>query len=422
LRFTVHRPADAEVSPCCHRPSGGDVACGVNVRIARARAAGDALENRLALAVFRRDMPTPGAPLRRVRSRDEFEPPDGFVLQSGNQQAPPLALNLSVEATLLRDVGAGAFTRAARRAGHASDIQLLGTDGREAPRHIGGGLFHPVTAAICFAGAQSGNGQLRSYPTARSPSRSCQPLLQLPQSLCFASTKARGLQKFPSGQRSRHGHAAINTNNAAVIGTWNRFRDGGKGDVPAPRSIQSDSIGLYGLGDLAGPPKPNPTQLWHPYLPIAAAQPPEVARFESDLPKSFVPTGLTPRRATVGAVEEVAHRLGEVPQRLLLYCMRPGGQPLAFGARRCQLGTLLVVTGCLASWLPVLLLLNGKIPHKPGMATMLRQYWHLLDTRKQPKPAHTRTLGAATDKTPKGGTRQFPPPGYSQEFSPPRIR
>jgi hypothetical protein len=158
LRFTVHRPADAEVSPCCHRPSGGDVACGVNVRIARARAAGDALENRLALAVFRRDMPTPGAPLRRVRSRDEFEPPDGFVLQSGNQQAPPLALNLSVEATLLRDVGAGAFTRAARRAGHASDIQLLGTDGREAPRHISGGLFHPITTAICFAGAQSGNG------------------------------------------------------------------------------------------------------------------------------------------------------------------------------------------------------------------------------------------------------------------------
>jgi hypothetical protein len=140
LRFTVHRPANAEVSPCCHRPSGGDVACGVHVSITRTRAAGDALENRLALAVFRRDMPTPGASLRRVRSGDEVEPPGGFVLQPGNQRAPPLAVNLSVEATLLRDVGAGAFTRAARRPGHATHIQLLGTDGREAPRHIGGGF------------------------------------------------------------------------------------------------------------------------------------------------------------------------------------------------------------------------------------------------------------------------------------------
>ena len=234
MRFTVHRPARAEVSPCCHRPSGGDVACGVHVSIARPRAARDALENRLALAVFQRDMPAVGASLRRVRSGDEVEPPGGFVLQPGNHRAPPLAVNLSVEATLLRDVGAGAFTRAARRPGHATHIQLLGTDGREAPRHIGGGFFHPVTAAICFASAQSGNGQLRSYPTVRSASRSCQPLLQPPQSLCFTSTKARGMEKFPSGQRSRHGHAAINTHHAAVIGTWNRFGDGGKSDVPAP--------------------------------------------------------------------------------------------------------------------------------------------------------------------------------------------
>src|SRR4051812_12483904 len=35
LRFTVHRPASAEVSPCCHRPSGGDVTCSVPVGVAR---------------------------------------------------------------------------------------------------------------------------------------------------------------------------------------------------------------------------------------------------------------------------------------------------------------------------------------------------------------------------------------------------
>src|SRR5262249_33250814 len=90
LRFTVLRPASAEVSPCCHRPSGGDVACGVDVGIARARSAGDALENRLALAVFRRDMPAPRASLRRIRCRDEFEPSLSLVLEPGHQQSPAL--------------------------------------------------------------------------------------------------------------------------------------------------------------------------------------------------------------------------------------------------------------------------------------------------------------------------------------------
>ena len=56
MRFTVHRPASAEVSPCCHRPSGGDVVCGVHVNVARQRTERAALENRLALAVFGGDV------------------------------------------------------------------------------------------------------------------------------------------------------------------------------------------------------------------------------------------------------------------------------------------------------------------------------------------------------------------------------
>jgi hypothetical protein len=78
--------------------------------------------------------------------------------------------------------------------------------------------------------------------------------------------------------------------------------------------------------------------------------------------------------------------------------------------------------GCLASWPPVLLLLDGQIPYKPGMATMLGQYWHLLNTRKQSKPAHTRNIGAGTDKNPKGGTRQFSPPATAGSFHTPQIR
>ena len=335
--------------------------------------------------------------------------PRALCFNRATSSPHPWRLNLTVEAPFLRDVGAWAFPSTARRAGHGPHIQVLDADGVEAARQIGGGLFHPVTAAIGFAGAQPRNGQLRSCPPVRSASRPGQTLLQSAQPLGFTSTKARNAQQLPARQRNRYRHAAINTNDAAIIGSRDRFRDGGKSDVPPPRPIQRDSVRLHRGGDVAGPAEPHPTDLGYPYLPVAAAEPLDVARFESDLPESFMLAGLTPRRATVGAVEKVAHRLGEVPQRLLLDGLRPGRQPVVFGAGRSQLGTLLVVAGRLAARLPVLLLLHGKIPHKPGMATVFGQCCRLLRAGKQPKPAHINNLGRTTDNLPKGGRRRFLP-------------
>ena len=111
----------------------------------------------------------------------------------------------------------------------------------------------------------------------------------------------------------------------------------------------------------------------------------------------------------VGAVKEVAHRLGEVPQGLLLYGLRSGFQPVVFGAGRGQLGTLLVVAGRVATWLPVPLLLDGQIPHKPGMTTMLGQCCGLLRAGKQPKPAHINNLGSTTDNPSERKEAAFPP-------------
>jgi hypothetical protein len=409
LRFTVHRPAGAEVSPCCHRPSGGDVACGVHVGIARPRAAGDALENRLALAVFWRDVPAVGASLRRVRRWDEFKPPPGLVLQPGNQQPPALAADLAVEAPFLRHVDARAFPSTARGASHRPHLQVLDADGVEAASHIGAGLFHPVTAAIGFAGPQPRDGHLRSRPPVRSASGPGQPPLQSAQPLCLTGTKVRNAQQLPARQRHRDRHSAIHAHDAAIIWSRDWFRDGSKGDVPAPRSIQRDPVRLHRVGDGAGPPESHPADLRYPYLPIAAVDPFDVARFESDLPKSFVRAGLAPRRTAVGAGEKVAHRLGEVPQRLLLDGLRPGCQPVVFGARRRQLGTLLVITRRPAARLPVLLLLYGKIPHKPGMTTVLGQHRRLLNAGKQPKPTHINNLGTTTDNQLKGRRRRFLP-------------
>ena len=416
MRFTVRRPASAEVSPCCDRPSGGDVACSVHIGIARPRTAGDAPKDRLALAVFRRHMPAVRASLRSKRCRDEFQPPRGFVLQAGHQQSPALAADLTVKAAFLRDAGARAFSSAARRAGHCAHLQVLDTDGVVAARQIGGGLFHPVTAAICFTSTHPRDGQPGSCAPLRSALCPSQTLLQPAQPLSFTGTKTRNRQQLPARQRHRDRHSAIHTHHAAIAGPRNGVRDHSKSDVPAPRAIQGDSVGLHGVCDGAGPAEAHPADLGYPYLPVAVVEPFDVARFDSDLTESLVFAGLAPRRATVGAVQKAANRLGEVPQRLLLHSLRPGRQPVAFCAGRRQLGTLLVIPGRVATRLPVLVLLDGQIPHKPGMATMLGQYRSLLKTRKQPKPGHINNLGITTDNLPKGGQRRFRPwlnPGVS---------
>ena len=416
MRFTVRRPASAEVSPCCHRPSGGDVACGVDVGVAPPRIAGDALENRLALAVLRRDVPAARASLRRIRCRDEFQPLSDFMLQSGDQQSPALAADLAVEAPFLRDPGARAFTSPARRAGHRTHLQVLNFDGVEAARHIGGGFFHKVTAAICFTGAQLRDGQFRSCRPSRSALPPSQTPLQSAKPFGLAGTKARSAEQLPAGQGNRDRYAAINSDDAAIAGSRYRVGEGGKSDVPAPRAIQGDPIRFHGVGDGARPAEAHPPDLGYPYLPVAAVEPFNVARSYTDLPEPFILAGFAPRGATVGAVKEVSHRLGEVPQRLLLHGLRPACQPFVFGAGRSQLGTLLVVPGRLATWLPVPLLLDGEIPHKPSMTTVLAQCRRLLKTGKQPKPAHSNNLGSTTDNQTKGGKRRLvprPKPGVS---------
>jgi hypothetical protein len=100
--------------------------------------------------------------------------------------------------------------------------------------------------------------------------------------------------------------------------------------------------------------------------------------FDRYLPESLVHPGFAPRRAAMRSAEKVVHRLGEVPQRLLLHGLRPGRQPIVLGTSGGQLRTLLVVAGRAATGLPVLLLLDGQVPHVPGMATMLGQRRRLL--------------------------------------------
>jgi hypothetical protein len=73
-----------------------------------------------------------------------------------------------------------------------------------------------------------------------------------------------------------------------------------------------------------------------------------------------------------------------------------------------------------ASRLPMLLLIDGQIPHIPRVATMLGQPRCLLSGRKQPVSRHPRNLTATTDEFSKGAA--CPPPAKARGFHTARNR
>jgi hypothetical protein len=131
-------------------------------------------------------------------------------------------------------------------------------------------------------------------------------------------------------------------------------------------------------------------------------------RFDRDLPESLMDTGFAPRWGAVGSAEKVAHRLGEVPQRLLLHRLRPSRQPIMLGTDRSQLSALLVIARRAPTGLPMPPLLDGEIPHIPRVTAMLRQRHRLFSGRKQPVTRHTGNVTATTDKSPKGEAAPLP--------------
>ncbi len=162
MRFTVRRPPVGEVSPCGHRPSGGDVACSVDVGVAPSSSAGFALEDRLALAVPGGDVPARGASLRRVRGRYLLEPAESLVLQTRGEKPPTAAADGPVQSALLSNVHTGLFDSSPRRAGHRPHVKGFDPDRVEAASNISGDLFDPIFAPVGLAGLQFRDRPFRS--------------------------------------------------------------------------------------------------------------------------------------------------------------------------------------------------------------------------------------------------------------------
>ena len=111
----------------------------------------------LALAVSGRDVPTRGAPLRRVRSRDLLDPADRLVLQTPQNLAPTTSADRAVQPTFLSDSNTRLLGGAMRRASHRPHVRnYLHPDHVEPPRDVSGGfltqsLRRSLSRAFSFA-------------------------------------------------------------------------------------------------------------------------------------------------------------------------------------------------------------------------------------------------------------------------------
>jgi len=205
LRFTVLRPPDGEVSLCWHRPSGGDVAGGVDVGVARPRLASDTREDRLALAVFGCDVPAGGASLRRIRGRNLFEASRSLMLKPRHKPTPALTTDRAVETPLLRNPNTGSVNRASSGARHRPHIEVLNPDRVEPARKVGSGLFEPVSSPVGFARFDFRDRRLPPLSAVGAALGARETLLQTVQPNLLTTCEPRSVQQLASGQRRRAG-------------------------------------------------------------------------------------------------------------------------------------------------------------------------------------------------------------------------
>jgi hypothetical protein len=385
LRFTVRSPAQRlEGSPCCHRPSGGDVTCGVDISVT-AEPAGDAPEHRLALAVVRHDMPTRRAPLRRVRGFDLLHPSGSFVLQPGQQSAPAVGENTPIQPRFLSNIPARPVNGSLGRAGHASNVEVFHPDQVEPAGQIGRSLFHPIPAPIALAGTEPCDRRLDSLAPVRPALAACEFAVQavLPSSL--VRCQAGCAQKASGRQGGRHCDTQIHSNGLAVARCGDRVGDIGERDMPPACSIPGYPIRLDPVRYGARPSETDPPHLGHPHPAVSAIEPEYVLGLHADLPESFIVARLAPRRAAVGSTKEVPHGLGKVSQCLLLHRHTARLQPLKLRPCLGQLTRLLAkARRCSAVRPPMAMLFTCQVPHEPSVRTMLQQRGLLIRRERQP--------------------------------------
>ena len=207
------------------------------------------------------------------------------------------------------------------------------------------------------------------------------------RSACLGRGRA-GLDSLTRGERDRHGHAPVEADDLTGARRGDRVGDGGERDVPPPGPVPGDPV-RPGLRQGPGSFEPDPAHLRHEDPGPAAADLLDPPGLRPDDPEPLVDPGLAPGRPVVGAGEEVAPRLVQVPQRLLLHGLRPGREPRLGGAGLGQLRGLRDEPGRRSlPAAPHQPLLEAQVPHVPGVRARLQQERLLRRGGVHPVPGH----------------------------------
>ena len=223
MRFTVRRPPCGEVSPCGHRPSGGDIACGVDVGVAPASSTGFALENRLALTIPRSGVPAHRASLRRIGCQNLLDPSVSLVLQTCGEKPPTAAADCPVKPTLLSYTHTWMLDSAAGRPCHRPHVECFDSDRVEPPRNVSGSFLNPVLAPVDLTRLQIRDRQSCSHTPVGTVLCPRQPLLQHLQTLRLTSAQTGGMQQLAGRQRRRDNNAPVDTHHLAVTRRLDRL-------------------------------------------------------------------------------------------------------------------------------------------------------------------------------------------------------
>ena len=249
---------------------------------------------------------------------------------------------------------------------------------------------------------QPGDRVLDPAAAVRSSLGAGEGALHTPQPDPLPRGQGGAVQQLAGGQGRGDRHPPVNAHGLAVSRCGNRLGDHRERDMPSACPIPGHPVGLCARRHGTGPAESHPSGLGHPdladvtghaaYVPVLPAPPHD--------PESLLPSGLAPRRppGRVLRVEERRYRPGEVAQRLLLDRLGAGGQPRVLGPRLGELPALLQEAwSALAARVPVGVLLDGQVPHVPGVAAVDPQHRLLGGRGEQPVPGHANTLSDGTD-------------------------
>ena len=401
MRFAVHGPGIPAASPRSHGVPRRDVPGRVHIRVASV-SAGGAPEDGLARTRLRVHPPARRAPLAGERRRYLLDSAGCLLFQTPDQQTPLRPQDAPVESSLLADVPARVLPRAFRRSGHIPDLEVFHRDHVKPARDVCAGLLCPVFAPIRLTGAQPGDGQPYPATAVRAAPGAGKLAFQAPQPLPLRGAETDCVQQLASRQGRADNYSSINPGNLRVAGRWDGIWNRYECDMPPSGAVTRHSVGLHFGRYSAGPAESHPPRLRHTDLADVTGQ----AAYIPVLPasahdtKSFVPAGFAPQRppGRVLRIEEGGHRSGEVAQRLLLHRLRSCGQPWVLRAYGGELPTLLQVAGAtLPPRAPVRVLLNGQVPHVPGVRAVIPQNCLLGGRGKHAVPRHTNIVATTTD-------------------------